>query len=105
MTKFARQPNGERTIVLRPHDAELSLKRLEEWKKLDEMPTTGENLAEQHWISMLKEQTWTFRGFLDETAKRVLGHDEKDNEATLAGDLYVFEKRFHGWRRGAGETE
>jgi len=95
---FARQPNGERTCVLRPQDPALALKRLSEWNSVLDTGLPGaEEFAEEHWVGLLKEQPWAFLGFLDETTKQVLGHDEAVVTQAQPGDLHVAERKFAGW--------
>jgi len=96
---FARQPDGERTVVLRPRDAALALRRLEEWNRAKD--EEAEATAKALWVAALKEQPWSFEGFLDETTKRVLGHDAKDRGAFLPGDWTTGERAFEGWRARA----
>lgn len=89
--------------MLRPRDAALAIRRLEEWNLAKDFADKGDEEAEvaakDIWLAALKEQPWSFEGFLDETTKRVLGHDGEPRGEYLAGDWTTGERSFEGWRR------
>jgi hypothetical protein len=108
MTTAYRDPKtSERFAVLRPSSPTLSLRRLAEWNVL--MDKVGDAVspeqgrahklgAEDLWITMKKEQQWTFLGWLSADTKSVL--DDQGNLVGEAapGDLHEKESAMKGWR-------
>ncbi len=98
--KNARDSKGQRIAVLRPENPELSIQRLAEWNKiLDDAP--DEPHAEERarvqaapvWIEMLREQRWTYMGWLGEDTKTIVHHENVIGDAK-PGDLHLKEPDF-----------
>jgi len=98
--KLARDSKGQRVAVLRPENPELAIQRLAEWNKiLDDAPDEphaqerAKNHASSHWVSMLKEQRWTYQGWLAEDTKAIVHGANVVGEAR-PGDLHLKEPDF-----------
>lgn len=89
---------GKRRAVLRPPNTALSLRRLKEWNQiLDEaeaLPVEDRPAAFERarvlWVQMLREQPWTFLGWLGEDLKTVVW-EERELGLYLAGDVMMKE--------------
>lgn len=97
---LARDSKGKRIAVLRPENAELAIQRLAEWNKilddaLDEphVQARAKNEAKEAWVAMLKEQRWTYLGWLGDDTTAIVHTGEVVGEAK-PGDLHLKEPDF-----------
>lgn len=92
---------SKRTAVLRPQDPKLALRRLAEWEaimdKALDAPALDKRKADELWLTMKREQSWTFLGWLGADAKTITADDGTTTEAA-PGDLHELEDRLSGWR-------
>ncbi len=105
--KLAHDSKGNRIAILRPADAGLSIRRLAEWNKiLDDAPDDphaqerAKNHASSHWVEMLREQRWTYCGWLGEDTKMIV-HGANVVGAAQPGDLHLKEPDFEEFLRNS----
>jgi len=100
----ALNPPQKRTAVLRPRDAQLAIRRLAEWEALMDKALDGPSLdrgrkdADQLWLSLKKEQPWTFLGWLGPDGKVIVDDAGATVGTAAPGDLHEPESRLGGWR-------
>lgn len=108
MTAYRDPATKQRFAVLRPKDTGLALRRLAEWNRL--MDQAGDAVspeqgrvhrlaAEDLWISMKKEQPWTFLGWLGDDTKMVVDDKGEPVGEAAPGDLHEKEEHLKGWRK------
>jgi len=98
--KIAHDSKGNRIAVLRPENPELALRRLAEWNKiLDDAADDphaqerAKNHASSAWVDMLKEQKWSYQGWLADDTKAIVHGANVVGEAK-PGDLHLKEPDF-----------
>lgn len=98
----------KRVAVLRAVDPALALRRLAEWNALmdkagdAESPERGrehKQAASELWISMKKEQAWTFVGWLASDAEGVVDEAGEALGPAQPGDMHENEDHLAKWGR------